>query len=276
MNTVEPKVYLIGRPSVVWEDGDVPALRDFMADHDLTSVHSEDAMPGEIIPEIGGRIDYWSFDPEKRRPGGAHAYFARLLAEGHTNVIELAHWNFIIRCSQGVAREILRYRTAERSQASTRYIDYADVPLVSVPCDAGDQRLEADARFDISWRQAYREAYRHYTELGAGRGLAGTALRKWARSHAARFVPFSAATWLMLALNAQTARHLILQRANQNAHPEFRDIAVQLFQIVGREAPNVFQDMEAFSDVDGGISVGAIMRWPPGEKLSMCSLPNGR
>ena len=30
-----------------------------------------------------------------------------------TNVIELAHWNFIIGCGQGVGREILRYRTAD-------------------------------------------------------------------------------------------------------------------------------------------------------------------
>src|SRR6266542_6226651 len=157
MNTVTPKVYLIGRP-IVWDDSDVAALRDFMRDHGLESMHSDDAAPAEIVPEIGGRIDYWSFDPARRRPGGARAYFARLLAEGHTNVIELAHWNFIIRCSQGVAREILRYRTAERSQASTRYIDYARVPMVAAEhSDARDLDADVARRFDDAWRRAYRE-----------------------------------------------------------------------------------------------------------------------
>jgi thymidylate synthase ThyX len=258
METVEPKVYLIGRPSVVWENGEVPALREFMADHDLASVHSDDAAPAEI----GGRIDYRSFDPAKRRPGGARAYFGHLLAEGHTDVIELAHWNVLIRCSQGVAREVLRDCTAERSQASTRYIDYAGVPLVSAESEATGALKAAEARFDANWRRVYRTAYRRYVAAGCRQGLVGTALCKWTRSHAARYVPFGTATWLVLAINCQTARYLILQRANPQAHPEFRCIALQLHRIFQREAPNIFQDLECVDDDDGERTVRKVAQAP--------------
>jgi predicted DNA-binding transcriptional regulator AlpA len=82
MDPVEPKVNLIGRPSIVREDGDARSLTVFMVDDHATSIHSKAAAPVEIVPEIRGRINCWSFDPSPM-PDGAKAHFACILTEGH-------------------------------------------------------------------------------------------------------------------------------------------------------------------------------------------------
>jgi hypothetical protein len=101
---------------------------------DPRSAWSDDNhLPGEQLDELAGRVDYFSFSDERRRPGGVAAYFDRIVGERHLNVVEIGHWNFTVQCSIGVAAEVLRYRTMERSQASSQVHPYDEVPEVRVP-----------------------------------------------------------------------------------------------------------------------------------------------
>lgn len=251
---VAPKVYLIGRQSLVYS-----GLKAFADDHGLsgpdgfqiTDLVDDFQSEGAALAEISGRIDYWSFERGKRRPGGSRAYFERILEQHHTNIIEIPHWTTIWRCSMATARELLRYRTAERSQTSTRYVDYSEVPIIVLPGEGYTIASEA-------WRDNYRWAYEDAMERGAKKGKKGTTLRKWARSKANRRIPMSAATWVVLSHNLQTSRHIITQRANTAADDEFRRLALDFYEVMRAEAPNVFLDMERVPSDDDIDSVRTI------------------
>jgi thymidylate synthase ThyX len=256
-NYVEPKVWLVGKPQVDHAGIDSffkeirGTLPKSVVGEDPRSAWSDDNhWPGEQLNELAGRDDYFSFSDERRRPGGVAAYFDHIVSERHLNVVELGHWNFIIQCSIGVAAEILRYRTMERSQASSRYIPYDEVPEVRVP---GYHYPTHFVESRNTWRKMYGIDYSYWFERGRELGYKGTNLRKFARSMAGGHIPRSAATWLVLAANAASMLNMFEQgRATRHAHPEFRCLAVQWYGLMLVEAPHLLADFEARADpVDG-------------------------
>jgi thymidylate synthase ThyX len=254
---VEPRVWLVGRPQVNQQgvDSFLQNIRDHLPKSvvgtDPRSAWSDDCTtPGEQLDELAGRVDYFSFSDERRRPGGVAAYFDRIVDERHLNVVEIGHWNFTVQCSIGVAAEVLRYRTMERSQASSRYIDYSEVPEVRVPWF----RYPSDDPLRSTWRDLYLADHVFWEKQGRhGYGYRGTDLRKFARSMAGGHVPRSAATWLVLAANASSIRNMLEQgRATRHAHPEFRCLAVQWYGLMLVEAPHLLADFDLRADpVDG-------------------------
>jgi thymidylate synthase ThyX len=254
---VEPRVWLVGRPQVNQRgiDSFLQNIRDHLpksvVGEDPRSAWSDDNhLPGEQLNELAGRDDYFSFSDERRRPGGVAAYFDRIISERHLNIVEIGHWNFTVQCSIGVAAEVLRYRTMERSQASTRYVPYDEVPEVRVPWYNYPTNF-AESRG--TWRKMYGIDYGYWFERGRELGYKGTDLRKFARSMAGGNIPRSAATWLVLAANAASVRNMFEQgRATRHAHPEFRCLAVQWYGLMLVEAPHLLADFEARADpVDG-------------------------
>jgi thymidylate synthase ThyX len=253
---IEPRVWLVGR-SEVDHAGIEAFLKEIkgtlpksVAGEDPSSAWSDDNyLPGERLDELAGRVDYFSFSDERRRPGGVAAYFDRIVGERHLNVVEIGHWNFTVQCSIGVAAEVLRYRTMERSQASSRYIDYSEVPEVRVPW----YHYPASDGGYSQWRRNYARDYGHWVGQGQELGYRGTDLRKFARSMAGGHIPRSAATWLVLAANAASMRNMLEQgRATRHAHPEFRCLAVQWYGLMLVEAPHLLADFRLGADpVDG-------------------------
>jgi thymidylate synthase ThyX len=252
---VEPRVWLVGRPQVNQQgiDSFLQSIRDHLpksvAGEDPRSAWSDDNhLPGEQLDELAGRDDYFSFSDERRRPGGVAAYFDRIISERHLNVVEIGHWNFIVQCSIGVAAEVLRYRTMERSQASSRYIPYDEVPEVRVPW-----YKYPDPPTSQVWRSLYRHDLSHWEFEGRELGYKGTDLRKFARSMAGGHIPRSVATWLVLAANAASMRNMFEQgRATRHAHPEFRCLAIQWYGLMISEAPHLLADFRLGVDpVDG-------------------------
>jgi thymidylate synthase ThyX len=254
---VEPRVWLVGRPQVNQQgiDSFLQSIRDHLpksvAGEDPRSAWSDDNhLPGEQLDELAGRDDYFSFSDERRRPGGVAAYFDRIISERHLNVVEIGHWNFIVQCSIGVAAEVLRYRTMERSQASSRYIPYDEVPEVRVPWY---NYPPADGGYS-QWRRNYARDLEHWERQGRELGYKGTDLRKFARSMAGGHIPRSAATWLVLAANAASMRNMFEQgRATRHAHPEFRCLAVQWYGLMLVEAPHLLADFGLRADLVDGL-----------------------
>jgi len=252
MNTVLPSVWLISRPTL--EIGNSDVLRDNqqwwgLPEHPVSQhVLSEDNTDGgSMLAEIAGRIDYLSFSRERRRPGGARNYFHHILEYGHENIIEIPHYVFVVRCSQGIAREVLRYRTMERSQTSTRYVDYSAMPLVWYP-----GAPEPDPDWDALWRQQYVSCYEDkYGYAMINLKLSPRDARKYARSVAQMYLPFSVVTWLVLAMNVRSYRNMLLQRMTPEAHPEFYYLASYWWEIAKEEFPLLIQDIEECVAVNG-------------------------
>ena len=131
-----PTVYLVGRQTL-----DQAAIARFLDDHGVDQWSSDSSVPGEVLPEIAGRLCYMSF--AKPRPGGNKAYLERIKAVGHGSVLEHAVWNFIITgVSRSFTHELVRHRAGfGYSQLSQRYVDESVADFVEPDCIADDPEL---------------------------------------------------------------------------------------------------------------------------------------
>ncbi len=131
-----PTVYLVGRQSI--DQGEIDR---FLDDHDVGGWTTDAGSPGEVLPEVAGRLCYMSF--KKPRPGGNSAYLGHIKEVGHGSVLEHSVWNFIITgVSRSFTHELVRHRAGfGYSQLSQRYVDESVADFVEPDCIGDDQEL---------------------------------------------------------------------------------------------------------------------------------------
>jgi thymidylate synthase (FAD) len=185
---------------------------------------------------------YMSF--ARPRPGGNKVYLGHIKEVGHGSVLEHAVWNFIFTgVSRSLTHELVRHRSGfGYSQLSQRYVDESIAEYVEPDCIAEDPALHA------LWLDAVSHAHQAYMKLVAG--LAEkfkdepdrTLRRKMARQAARSVLPNATETKIFVTANARALRHFIEMRASRHAEVEIRQLAVQVLQIMQKEAPNLFDD----------------------------------
>jgi thymidylate synthase (FAD) len=241
----QPTVYLVGRQVV-----DDTELDRFLADHGV-SWQTDTEVAGEHLAEIAGRLCYMSF--AKPRPGGNRVYLDHIKEVGHGSVLEHAAWNFIFTgVSRSLTHELVRHRAGMAySQLSQRYVDESVAEYVEPDCIAEDRELHA------LWREAIAQVHRAYIKLVEG--LTNkfkdepdrTLRRKMARQAARSVLPNATETKIFVTANARALRHFIEMRGSRHAEVEIRQLAVQVLQIMQREAPHLFGDYELTPLPDG-------------------------
>jgi thymidylate synthase (FAD) len=241
----EPTVYLVGRQTV-----DDAALDRFLADHGV-SWQSDTEVAGEYLAETAGRVCYMSF--ARPRPGGNKAYLHHILEVGHGSVLEHAAWNFVFTgISRSLTHELVRHRAGwAYSQLSQRYVDESVAEYVEPDVIAKNPELHA------LWLDAIAHAHQAYVKLVEK--LAEhykeepdkTLRRKLARQAARSVLPNATETKIFVTANARALRHFIEMRASQHAEVEIRKLAVQVLQIMQKEAPNLFGDYQLVPLPDG-------------------------
>lgn len=248
----EPTVTIVGRPSF-----DAAALARFLADHGVADYRTDAPSSAEALVESGGRLCYWSF--ERPRPGGIAAYVARLIAEGHTSVLEHATWTFIIagisrRCCEQIVRHRVGWSPSQRSQ---RFVDETDGGVLSVvvpPALRGAVAAAPEcpgteaAVAGRDWLDALRAAAEVYDRLVSylmDRDPDGpaTARRKRAREAARSVLPNATATMVQVTANARSLRHFLALRSSPHADAEIRAAAAKLLAALRAEAPHLFADL---------------------------------
>lgn len=132
----DPKVYLVGK-----QRADEDELGLFLTDHGI-SWQTDTEVAAERLPEIAGRVCYFSFD--KPRPGGNQAYLKHILEVGHGSVLEHAVWSFIVTgVSRSFSHEFIRHRIGmSPSQLSQRFVDESVAEYV-VPHDLRNEVADA-------------------------------------------------------------------------------------------------------------------------------------
>lgn len=245
----KPSVYLVGRQ--VLDQGEVSR---FLRDHQVADWTTDSQRPGEILPEIAGRLCYMSF--AKPRPGGNSAYLGHIMEVGHGSVLEHTVWNFIITgVSRSFTHELVRHRAGfGYSQLSQRYVDESVADFVEPDCIGDDPELHE------VWQSAVAHAQEAYVKLVGG--LEGkfasvpdkTLRRKLARQAARSVLPNATETKIFVTANARALRHFIELRCNEHAEVEIREVAAQVLKILQREAPNLFGDYEVTPLPDGTIA----------------------
>lgn len=120
------------------------------------------------------------------------------------------------------------------SQMSTRYCDYSgdkfggELSFIK-PCFW----QEGDANFQL-WCRAMEQAERFYLEMR----------KNGARPEEARSVlPNSLATEIFMTANLREWRHFLKLRTSPRAHPQMRQIARQIYEILRENLPVIFSDI---------------------------------
>lgn len=182
--------------------------------------------------ERAGRVCYKS--ESRISDTSAEKFIANIIRSGHESVIEHASITFKIVCDRGVSHEIVRHRLASYSQMSTRYCDYSgdkfggELSFIK-PCFW----QEGDENFQL-WQNAMAAAEKFYLEMR----------KNGARPEEARSVlPNSLATELFMTANLREWRHFLKLRTSPRAHPQMREIAVQIYKILREKLPVIFSDI---------------------------------
>jgi thymidylate synthase (FAD) len=241
----DPTVYLVGRQTI-----DDAAIDRFLTDHGV-SWQTDTEVAGEYLAEVAGRVCYMSF--AKPRPGGNQVYLSHILEVGHGSVLEHAVWNFVIAgVSRSLTHELVRHRAGwAYSMLSQRYVDESVAEYVEPDCIAADPELHR------IWLEAVGHSHQAYVKLAAGLQERftdepdRTQRRKLARQAARSVLPNATETKIFVSANCRALRHFIEMRASRYAEVEIRKLAVQILQILQKEAPHMFGDYGLTALADG-------------------------
>ena len=173
-------------------------------------------------------------------------FVKRIIKSGHEAVIE--HYNVTVRLTndRGVSHEEVRHRIASYAQESTRYCNYSkdkfgsEVTYIDIrggmELDPKVRQLNAETFTAIydEWTNACRDAETHYNkmiELGATPQIARSVLNN------------STKTEICITMNLREWRHFFRLRIASAAHPQMREIAIQLLMAFKVMIPVVFDDI---------------------------------
>jgi thymidylate synthase (FAD) len=198
--------------------------------------------------EVAARTCYKSEDLITDR--SAEQLVKKLIERGHEAMIEHFSVTFRVLCDRGVSHELVRHRIMSFAQESTRYVSYqhGDMEFV-LPSVYKSAYVEYLGRFNEpeqhptqsqidcfrQWRQACEVceiSYKRMMELGAKPQEARSVL------------PNSLKTEIIMTANLREWRHFIKLRTAKAAHPDMRVVAKKIYEILLREIPVVFADIE--------------------------------
>ncbi len=184
--------------------------------------------------ELAGRTCYKS--EHKIESGSAEDFIRRIIKSGHESVIE--HGNCTVRfvCDRGVSHEIVRHRLAAYSQESTRYANYAQDRFGNEITVIKPSFWSEDSQEYQIWKQSMLQAEQAYLDL-----LQLGAVPQEARS----VLPNSLKTEVVMTCNLREWRHILGLRCSRAAHPQIREVMLELLGKLAPRVPVVFDDLYA-------------------------------
>ena len=169
--------------------------------------------------EIAGRVCYQSEpkgDPEK--------FIRMIIKRGHESVLEHGSLTFKVRTNRAIANEIVRHRLASYSQESTRYVKYDDIEFI--PCDRLGKTYGEDMLSRIE------DAYKFLID------------QEFKPEEARDILPNATATTLVMTMNFRELRHFLKLRLDKAAHPQIRELAGMILDILKEKYPVFVEDIE--------------------------------
>ena len=213
---------------------------------------SED-LPEESVVEFAGRLCYLSFgegtvDGHKTIQGRTTSkeYIANILNVKHGSVIEHANYTILIEgVSRSLTHELVRHRHFSYSQLSQRYVDESEVGFVVPP-----ELSSFDEAYRI-WYDAcdtsivrYKLLMNELEKSLSNQDIPKTQLKKRIRQTARSVLPNCTETKIVVTGNARAWRHFLVLRGNMHADTEIRRLAIEVWNILKEESPNLFEDFK--------------------------------
>ena len=182
----------------------------------------DDINPAEILAKIErcGKVSRQS------KLGDAENFIRQIIKRGHESVLEHASLTFHIITDRGVMAELTRHRLASFTVESTRYIKYDELEVV---------RPEGITPVGFyHWRWCVETAETDYKFL----------IRQGERPEVARAVlPQCLKSELYMTANLREWRHILKLRTDKAAHPQMRQIAAQILNILREKLPVIVEDI---------------------------------
>jgi len=198
---------------------------ELMEDFDAAAIMQKLERAGRVCYKSEGNI----------KDGSAEKFIRAIIKRGHESVIEHATVSFKIVCDRGVTHELVRHRLASYSQESSRYCDYSagkfggELTFIK-PCFWSD----SDENF-LLWKATMAQLEKNYLALRAN----------GARPEEARSIlPNSLKTEIFVTMNLRELRHFLKLRTAKAAHPQMREVALKIYQILVEKLPAVFDDIK--------------------------------
>ena len=180
--------------------------------------------------ELAGRTCYKSED--KITKDSAQLFSQKMRQFGHHAMIEHAVASFKIITDRGITHEIVRHRLASYAQESTRYCNYSSDKFEN-QCSFIEPPNLTDSQKEI-WECACLESEKKYFEL-----LSNGCSPQIARS----VLPNCLKTEIVMMANFREWRHFISLRGSTAAHPQIRPVAYEVWEILMKQAPSIFEDL---------------------------------
>ena len=161
------------------------------------------------------------------------AFLKRILASGHTSVLEHASFTFAVEgVSRALLAQVTRHRIASFSVQSQRYVSLAEGFGYVIPPRIKALGDEAVREYERQMEQM-RQWYGQWQEkLGLGEGS----------NEDARFVlPNACETHITMTLNCRELLHFFSLRCCNRAQWEIREMARQMLALCKKEAPVIFE-----------------------------------
>ena len=244
------KVHIVGRPQF-----DIQEFFAFLADAGMSWRRTGDVAQAQELIEAAGRVCYMSFGPSQSERTNAE-YIGNLVRMGHESVLEHVNWSFVISgISRALSHQIVRHRVGFAfSQLSQQYHDETNASF-SMPAE-----LEGHPLAEAAWERAVSTAREAYLEIlhvldqhddHSSSDLSTRESRRAIRSAARSVLPGCTETTVFMTANARALRHFFTVRGGIPGDREMRDLAVEIFRAVSREAPAVFFDFKIARLSDG-------------------------
>jgi thymidylate synthase (FAD) len=250
----QPKVYVVGRQSVVQEE-----LARFLQDEGLVFTTDTQAA-AEVLTEIAGRTCYMSFGKGRK---SNQEYLENILTSKHGSVLEHAVWCLLITgVSRALTHELVRHRAGfGYSQLSQRYVDESEARYVVPPLYQESEELRQ------KWLQTIETIRKAYSELGEATTqyvqqkhpeMTPRDRRKWVRQAVRSILPNACESKIFVTGNSRSWRHFLELRGSPHADTEIRLLAVEVCRVLKQESPNILRDIEVIDESDGMPAVRVI------------------
>lgn len=183
--------------------------------------------------ETAGRVCYKS--ESKITDGSAEKFVRGIVKRGHEAVLEHSSISVRFVCDRGVSHEIVRHRLASYCQESTRYCNYSKDEFGAEITVIEPYFLDKNSTGYRTWEASCRQAEKAYFDL-----------LKWGCTpqEARTVLPNSLKTEVVMTANIREWRHFCKLRAALTAHPQMREVASELFEILKEKYPVFFEDIE--------------------------------
>ncbi len=250
----KPRVYLVTRPSVDWDQ-----VAAFLDDEDLPPVPQSiraGSDESNAIVEISARLCYMSYGKGRRDIAD---FIHNLLSSKDGSVFEHVNYGFVFTgVSRSLTHELVRHRAVFAfSQRSQRYVDETDGSFVVPPALLMDG--EESERASRILQKALQTSADSYAELVDALGNvlprekfeSNTDRRKAIRQAARAVLPNATETKIFVTANVRAWRHFIEMRGAVYADWEIRAVALEVLDLLQKEAPLLFGDFQVSDLPDG-------------------------